>query len=61
MSKERITLIEFENGDTSIDFDNSHSPFSKIKKEWEQTIEIDDTKWELIEDASGEADEWRDE
>jgi hypothetical protein len=45
MATEKITLIEFENGDTSIDFENSHSPFSKIKKEWTQEIEIDETKW----------------
>ena len=57
MSKERITLMEFENGDTSIDFDNSHSPFSKIKKEWEQEIEIDDTKWKLINYADHEKPE----
>ena len=50
MGKERITLMEFENGDTSIDFDNSHSPFSKIKREWEQTIEIDESKWKEIKD-----------
>jgi len=41
MATEKITLTEFENGDTSIDFENNHSPFSKIKKEleiWEQEI-----------------------
>ncbi len=52
MSEERITLMEFENGDSSIDFDNSHSPFSKIKKTWEQTIEIDDTKWKEVKDVN---------
>jgi len=57
MSEKRITLTEFKNGDTSIDFDNSHSPFSKIKKEWEQTIEIDDTKWKLIKDDLCTTDE----
>jgi len=59
MSEERIILYEFENGDESIDFDNSHSPFSKIKHTWEQTIEIDDSKWVKVKDAKGRNDDGR--
>lgn len=37
-----IQKIEFENGDSSYYTDRDYSPYSKIKREWKQSIEIDE-------------------
>lgn len=42
----KIYKYVFQNGDYCFDIDNSHSPYSKITEEYEQTIEIDENKWE---------------
>lgn len=46
--KIKLTKYTFENGDISIDTDCSNNPFSRIKKEEEQEIEIDDNLWEEV-------------
>jgi len=46
----KIKLIKliFEDGGFSIDTNYDCSPFSKIIKEYEQEIEIDESKWKKI-------------
>jgi hypothetical protein len=48
----KITKTIYVNGDYSIDTDCDHIPFQKIKEEFEQDIEIDETKWKKIEETS---------
>lgn len=49
MKKIKIYKTTYENGDKSLDIDFSHCPYSKVVKEEEQEIEIDETKWKIIE------------
>jgi len=43
--KIKLTKTIYANGDWSIDTDYYYSPFSKIIKELEQEIEIDESKF----------------
>ncbi|KKN22732.1 hypothetical protein LCGC14_0912340 [marine sediment metagenome] len=43
--KIKIYKTIHESGQISFDIDDSDIPFSKIDKEFEQEIEIDESKW----------------
>lgn len=49
--KIRLTKLTFANGDFSIDTDYESNPFSKIIKEEEMEIEIDNSKWKCLEES----------
>lgn len=46
--KIKIYKTIHENGDETFDIDCSHSPFLKIKEEYEQEIEIDESNWKRL-------------
>ena len=50
MVRIKLTKHILRNGDVVIDNDCSHASYSQVEKEYEQEIEIDDTKWREIKD-----------
>lgn len=44
--KIKLIKYKFKNGDISIDTDMSNNPYSPIVEEYEQVIEVDESKWE---------------
>lgn len=43
--KLELTKTLYESGDYSIETDRDHVPFSKVKREWKQIVDVDEAKW----------------